>query len=114
MPETLHLPNDDFGRCPQCGGYGDMLDVGPEHWVVCHAHKTEWRYGIGIFDDWRGQGYAQKFANDALLKDYKRVKPVNCAFGRGAELTPEEWVRVILNRMRSEVLRDLRDKEPPF
>jgi hypothetical protein len=114
MSTAIDFTLDDFGRCPQCGGYDEILDLASEHWVVCHIHKAKWRYGIGIFDDWGNQSVLELIANQTTLAGYERVTPINCGFGRGTDLTPQEWVQVILNRTKAEVMRELRDREPPF
>jgi hypothetical protein len=46
-------PDDYFGGCPDCGypGTNDgFLNIGRDHWYVCHLHRTKWRVGSNLFD----------------------------------------------------------------
>ena len=50
------------GSCPHCGDADGMLNVGPDHWVVCRAHKTKWRIGSNLYSSWREDRNATRFS----------------------------------------------------
>ncbi len=64
-----------FGGCPGCGntdGYlnGNMNGNGPDHWFVCHRHKTRWRAGSNLFSGWRGENEETWLRNRFRLSGY--------------------------------------------
>ncbi len=44
-----------FGGCPGCGNTDGYLNDGPDHWFVCHRHKTRWRASSNLFSGWRDE-----------------------------------------------------------
>ena len=47
-PET-----DYFGVCPACYTNDGCLNIGPDHWYVCHEHRVKWCVGSNLFSAWR-------------------------------------------------------------
>lgn len=65
-----------FDLCPECGRTDGFLNVGREHWFVCHAHRTCWHIGSNLFSGWREQNEVEWQRNAALLATYRTVAPV--------------------------------------
>ncbi len=66
-----------FGGCPGCGNHDGYLNVGPDHWFVCHRHKTRWRAGSNLFSGWRDENEETWLRNRFQLAQYMRVlKPI--------------------------------------
>ncbi len=65
-----------FGGCPGCGNTDGYLNDGPDHWFVCHRHKTKWRAGSNLFSGWRDENEGTWFRNKCRLCRYMTVKPV--------------------------------------
>jgi len=77
MGEVIKLPQADyFGNCPKCGENNGRLDIGADHWCVCHKHKFKWRVGTDIFSDWKEQAEDAWKENAEVLAGYKQVKPL--------------------------------------
>ena len=68
--------DDYFGGCPECGKQDGCLNVGREHWFVCHEHKKRWSPGSNIFSGWREETEAKWAANFAVLKGYDETEPL--------------------------------------
>ncbi len=62
-----------FGGCPGCGNTDGYLNVGPDHWFVCHRHKTRWRAGSNLFSGWRGENEETWLRNRFQLSGYMWV-----------------------------------------
>jgi hypothetical protein len=77
-----------FGGCPECGGTG-CLNIGPDHWFVCHDHKTKWCVGSNLFDSWREQDETMWRDNQRKLADYIPAKSLNTHERDGRELARE-------------------------
>ena len=65
-----------FGGCPCCGNADGYLNDGPDHWFVCHRHKTKWRAGSNLFSGWREEDEETWLRNRFRLSEYMTVKPV--------------------------------------
>jgi hypothetical protein len=65
-----------FGGCPECGKTDGFLDIGGNHWFVCHAHKKRWSPGSNLFSSWKEETEAQWEANAALLDGYDKTEPL--------------------------------------
>ena len=65
-----------FGGCPECGKTNGFLNVGGDHWFVCHAHKKRWSPGSNLFSCWKEETEAAWAANAALLKGYEETEPL--------------------------------------
>jgi len=46
---------DEYGTCPRCHEYSDMISAGRNHWMICETHKTKWWVGSNLFSSWRYQ-----------------------------------------------------------
>ena len=72
--------------CPKCGDNDGYLNVGEDHWFVCHAHRVKWLVGDDRFsfpeqDDWE--------ANRKLLEGYEEIQ---CCFDQDfLEDRPTTW-----------------------
>ncbi len=62
-----------FGGCPGCGDTDGYLNVGPDHWFVCHRHKTRWRAGSNFFSGWRDESEETWLRNRFKLAGYMWV-----------------------------------------
>ncbi len=71
--EPAESGRDSFGACPACGQSDGYLDVGPDHWVVCHAHQKAWWIGSNLFSAWREGTQKQWERNRALLATYQEI-----------------------------------------
>ncbi len=65
-------PSERVG-CPGCGNHDGYLNVGPDHWFVCHRHKTRWRAGSNLFSGWRDENEETWARNRILLSGYMWV-----------------------------------------
>lgn len=63
------------GACPICKWSDVMLNVGREHWVVCHLHRTKWNVGYNLHCEWRDENESIWERNAAILATYQEVKP---------------------------------------
>ena len=68
-----------FGGCPCCGNADNYLNDGPEHWFICHRHKTKWRAGSNLFSGWRDEIEEVWRLNRFRLTEYMTVKAVTPA-----------------------------------
>ena len=62
-----------FGGCPGCGSTDGYLNDGPDHWFVCHWHKTRWRAGSNLFSGWRDENEETWLRNRFKLAGYMWV-----------------------------------------
>jgi hypothetical protein len=44
-----------FGGCPECGCYDVILNIGRDHWSVCHEHRNKWLVGSNLFSSWHDE-----------------------------------------------------------
>jgi hypothetical protein len=65
-----------FGGCPKCGLDDGYLNIGRDHWFVCHAHRRKWWVGSNLFSSWREQDDATFEENARLLAGYGEVEPL--------------------------------------
>ncbi len=73
--EGVDTNEPEYGVCPICSRPGDMLNVGKDHWMVCHEHQVKWRIGVGFFTPIHG-GKPEKWDQAAeFLKRYREVQP---------------------------------------
>jgi len=42
---TLPWIDVHFGNCPECHRTHGFRSAGPDHWNVCHTHRTKWWIG---------------------------------------------------------------------
>jgi hypothetical protein len=75
FPDAIIVDNY-FGGCPECGKTDGHLNVGRDHWFVCHAHKKCWSPGSNLFSSWKDETEAEWKANFALLNGYDEVAPL--------------------------------------
>ena len=68
--------SDYFGGCRACGKNDGFLNVGRDHWFVCHEHKQTWCVGSNLFSGWRDQTEADWARNRETLKSYSVVEPL--------------------------------------
>lgn len=66
----------EFGACPICGCSDGYLNVGRDHWFVCHRHKVKWHFGSNIFSAWREEDPAEHEDNERQLAPYREVEPI--------------------------------------
>lgn len=74
--EGIFGDENDYGRCPVCGGHGESLTQGFKQWMVCHEHKIKWRIGVGFFSLFQRDRPAKWDRPGQFLKDYREVTPL--------------------------------------
>lgn len=82
MAERAYCVNPDpgmdhFGVCPECGRTDGFLNVGRNHWFVCHEHTAAWWVGGNLFSSWKDEDEDDWLANEALLLGYVEVEPLH-------------------------------------
>ena len=68
--------NEYFGGCPHCGKNDGYLNVGREHWFVCHQHRATWWAGSNLFSAWRDETEDDWRKNEGRMHDYEVVEPI--------------------------------------
>lgn len=61
---------DSAGLCPICSNDPDILNVGREHYAVCHEHKVFWHVGSNLYSGWRDESAEIWDTNKRLLATY--------------------------------------------
>ena len=71
------LPRMDlcFGNCPRCHKTHRCYSVGPDHWCVCHTHRTKWLIGSNLFSCWKDMSKQCFLRNEYMLAGYREVEP---------------------------------------
>ena len=64
-----------FGVCPFCKQSDGILNVGSDHWIVCHKHRLRWCWGSNLIDDWRFEDEETWKYNWELIGKYVECKP---------------------------------------
>jgi len=64
------------GGCPLCGKNDGYLNIGPDHWFVCHAHEKKWCRGSNLFSSWRAENDDDWEQTRQDLAGYEEVDPV--------------------------------------
>ena len=72
--ETDAQEPDDFGVCPICHKSDGYLNIGRDHWVVCHEHRLRWCVGSNLFSSWRHEKEDDWDKNAERIKDYEVVE----------------------------------------
>lgn len=75
-PRPPVTTEQSFGGCPTCGGNDGYLNVGPDHWCVCAAHKMKWPIGSNLFSDWRDESEDDWTGNVVWLDACHTVQPI--------------------------------------
>ncbi len=71
------LANDNipyFGGCPHCLRNDGFLNIGREHWFVCHRHKMKWCVGSNLFTAPEAEDALR--SNVYRLANYMTCEPV--------------------------------------
>jgi hypothetical protein len=77
MSNVLQFPKIDYwGGCPVCRRNDGCVSVGPDHWYVCHRHKTKWLIGSNLFSIWRHLTEEEHMRNFYRLSTYRKVTPL--------------------------------------
>lgn len=100
----MKVKDNYFGGCPECGGNDGYLNVGRNHWYICHEHKTRWLLGSNLFSSWQEQSEEDWKRNAELISDYKNVEPIF-----DEEATQEELKKEERRRKSSEIEIKLTD-----
>jgi hypothetical protein len=77
LPRRFQNPSvkdSHFGGCPVCGRTNGCHSVGPEHWYVCHTHRTKWNVGRNLFSSWKYLTEEEHRENHELLAGYRDVR----------------------------------------
>jgi hypothetical protein len=75
-PPTVVEEISYFGGCPECWDIDVCLNVGREHWFICHQHRTKWRGGSNVFSSWRHETEDDWTRNAEVLQGYREVEAV--------------------------------------
>jgi hypothetical protein len=94
--------NQRFGVCPICHTTDGYLNVGNNHWFLCHTHKTKWAVGANLFSSCMDETPEQQRAEQEQIgfAQYRDVEPYRAT---GAQEVPDESV----------FYRPFRPAEPP-
>ena len=65
--------SNHFGVCPLCRRTDGFLNVGRDHWFVCHAHRVKWFVGSNLFSGWRDEGELSWRRNQHQLATYQDI-----------------------------------------
>jgi hypothetical protein len=101
LPRRFQNPSvkdSDFGGCPVCGRTNGFHSVGPEHWYVCHTHRTKWNVGRNLFSSWKYLTEEEHRENHELLAGYRDVRDKTSSGGQDAGAS-HGLLWVILDRM---------------
>ncbi len=78
MGNIIQFPEPEhFGDCPKCGRHDGYLNIGRDHWFVCHKHKVKWCVGSNLFSDWREESKETWAQNEKLLAGYGEIEPLD-------------------------------------
>ena len=106
--DPCNAANHHFGVCPICHKTDGYLNVGNDHWFLCHTHKTKWAVGANLFsscmDETPEQQRAEQekigFASYTQVRAYYRVDtPWQDDGERGMSL--EEFLRSLKSDVES-------------
>jgi len=70
------MDESEFGACPICATKPTFLNVGREHYAVCHEHKVYWHVGSNLFSAWRDESPESWESNKKLLASYRSASDV--------------------------------------
>lgn len=75
--ERVERTDEDVtGVCPKCGRCDGWLNVGREHWVVCHLHMLTWCVGANLPEFIRDEDTRDEWDRNATILDrYTEVSP---------------------------------------
>lgn len=73
----VNKSDDYFGVCPECNESDGYLNIGRDHWGICHKHKTKWNIGSNLFSSWHDQTEEEFKKNAELLSNYREVDEYN-------------------------------------
>ena len=71
---------DYFGDCPKCEHRGNdgYLNIGREHWILCHIHRLKWCVGENLFSSWRRETRDNWEDNHRRIARYRKIPiPIN-------------------------------------
>jgi len=82
MSNVIDFPSDSenasapfYGTCPRCGCEGELVNIGPDQWMVCDAHRVKWPLGRDVIPGWDVETEQQWQHNHWRIAGYKKVKP---------------------------------------
>jgi hypothetical protein len=66
-----------FGTCPICHKTDGYLNVGNDHWFLCHTHKTKWAFGANLFSSCMDETPEQQREEQEKIgfASYEKVAP---------------------------------------
>lgn len=73
---TKEMADDTFGLCPSCHKTDGHLNVGRNHWFVCHQHHVRWHAGENLFSSWRRETEAIWERSWQRISHYSEIEPV--------------------------------------
>lgn len=68
--------DDYFGVCPTCEQNDGYLNIGRDHFFICHAHRVKWCVGESLFSSWRSETEEHWARNYQILALYQDVEPL--------------------------------------
>jgi hypothetical protein len=77
MSERLNGCSAYWGVFPICGKNDGTVNVGPNHYVVCHEHRQFWIIGGNLFSSWKFANEEIWDRNRKMLEQYTRVENRN-------------------------------------
>ncbi len=67
--------NADLYTCPLGHASDGHLNLGRQHWGVCHEHRLRWLIGENLFSAWRDEDPARWRKAAQLLDDHAVIEP---------------------------------------
>jgi hypothetical protein len=72
--EVEQVEENRFGVCPECRETDGYLNIGRNHWFVCHKHKKKWCIGFNLFSSWQEESKEDWERNAKLISDYEGIE----------------------------------------
>lgn len=67
-----------WGLCPGCFQPSDVIvDMGHEHWAICHEDRVRWCLGSGLFSAWQDRSPVDQLEAELAILEYDEVEPVD-------------------------------------
>jgi hypothetical protein len=67
--------DDYFGLCPTCKMNDGYLNLGRDHWFVCHEHRVRWPFGSNLFASWRQETESDWDKTWERIGGYEVIEP---------------------------------------
>jgi len=65
-----------WGVCPHCHRNDGYLNIGTDHWFICHTHRVKWVRGANLFSSWRYETETDWEHNQTRIAEYREIEPL--------------------------------------